>query len=78
MTLRNDLKGDLRVTDIAPGGPAAQCQQLRRGDIIAVIAGRNVRGMSVMQARDLIMGPQGSIVTLGVHREARGPQVLPL
>ena len=26
------------------------------------------------QAKDIIMGPEGSTVVLGVHREARGPQ----
>ena len=71
MTLRNDIKGDLRVTEIAVGGPAATDGQLCRGDIIAVIAGRNVRGMSVVQAKDLIMGPEGSTVVLGVQRDSR-------
>ena len=32
------------------GGPAFANKLLKRGDIIAVIGGRNVRGMSVMQA----------------------------
>ena len=72
MTLRNDIKGDLRVTELAMGGPAANGGQMRRGDIIAVIAGRNVRGMSVIQARDLIMGPEGSTVVLGVQRDSPG------
>jgi len=31
------------------GGPAFANKLLKRGDIIAVIGGRNVRGMSVMQ-----------------------------
>lgn len=63
------FQGDLRVTDIALGGPAGTSNAFKRGDIIAVIGGRNVRGMSVVQAKDLIMGPVGSKVVLGVHRE---------
>lgn len=62
------------MTDLALGGPAASSNVLQRGDIIAVIGGKNVRGMSVLQARDLIMGPEGSSVVLGVHRESRGAQ----
>ena len=49
---------------------------MQRGDIVTSISGRNVRGMSVLQAKDLIMGPEGSSVVLGVHREARGPQAV--
>ena len=62
----------MRVTDLAPGGPAERNGQLKRGDIIAAISGRNVRGMSVLHAKDLIMGPEGSSVHLGVHREPIG------
>ena len=53
---------------------AAASKVLQRGDIITSISGRNVRGMSVLHAKDLIMGPEGSNVVLGVHREARGAQ----
>ncbi|EKX38918.1 hypothetical protein GUITHDRAFT_115021 [Guillardia theta CCMP2712] len=72
MTLRNDMRGDLRITDIAPNGPADNAKKFKRMDIITTINGRNVRGMSVVQARDLIMGPVGSSVIIGILREFPG------
>eukprot|EP00960_Hanusia_phi_P059725 764271-Hanusia_phi.AAC.2 len=72
MTLRNDMRGDLRITDIAPNGPADNAKKFKRMDIITTINGRNVRGMSVVQARDLIMGPVGSNVIIGILREFPG------
>lgn len=68
LTLRNDVNGDLRVTEISPGGPAHQQGTLRRGDVITHIDGVNVRGWSVVQARQVIMGPAGSTVQVAVLR----------
>ena len=53
-TLRNDRNGDLRVVEIAAGGPAALEGSLRRGDIISSIDGNGVRGMGVLQ----VIGPK--------------------
>jgi C-terminal processing protease CtpA/Prc len=46
----------------APDGPAAQQGILRRGDIVTTIDGVNVRGMSVVHARGIIMGHEGTSV----------------
>ncbi len=48
----------------APDGPAAQQGLLRRGDIVTSIDTVNVRGMSVVHARNIILGPEGTAVCL--------------
>jgi C-terminal processing protease CtpA/Prc len=69
VTLRNDRNGDLRVVEIAPGGPASRQGTLRRGDIITSVNGINVRGVSVIQARDYIMGAENTPCQVGAYRE---------
>ena len=69
VTLRNDRNGDLRVVEIAPGGPASRQGALRRGDIITSVNGINVRGVSVIQARDYIMGAENTPCQVGAYRE---------
>jgi len=58
------------VTDTIDGGPAAAAG-LRKGDIITGIDNRQIGGMSLNQAADLIGGPAGSSVRLTVNRNGR-------
>jgi carboxyl-terminal processing protease len=51
-----------------PGSPAAQAG-LRRGDLIAEVDGKNVKGMKSELVADLLRGPRGTQVRIAVKRE---------
>ncbi|MPZ15078.1 MAG: PDZ domain-containing protein [Chloroflexi bacterium] len=53
----------------SPGGRA----DLRPGDIITHVDGRELKGMALAESIRLIRGPRGSPVTLAVEREGRPP-----
>jgi hypothetical protein len=63
--------GGLRITRVVPGGGAAEVG-LAAGDDIVRIEGRRVEELDLEAAVQLIRGPEGSTITLGVRR--RGPQ----
>jgi carboxyl-terminal processing protease len=50
-------------------GTPAQKAGLRAGDVIVKIDGKQSANMSVDEAVDLIRGPQGTEVTLGIYRD---------
>ena len=52
------------------GGPAAEAG-LRGGDVVVSVNGRKLEGRNLNYAADLITGPAGSQVFLGVHRNGR-------
>jgi len=60
----------LVVARALPGGPAAEAG-LQSGDLIESVNGQKLAGNSVEYAVDLIAGPAGSRVTLGVRRDER-------
>ena len=65
----------LLVERVLNGGPAQEAG-LQAGDVIVNVDGRTIAGMSLTQAVDLIGGPNGSRITLGIERSARTPFAL--
>jgi carboxyl-terminal processing protease len=62
------------VTGVIDNGPAAGAG-VRKGDVIVAINGRNLAGMGLSQAADMIGGPQGSVVNVAVERQGQRFQV---
>ncbi len=62
------------VTGVIENGPAAGAG-IRKGDLFVAIGGRNIAGMGLGQAADLIGGPQGSSVNLQIERQGQVFQV---
>jgi len=58
----------LKILKALSGGPAAQAT-LQRGDIITAVDGQSVAGASLNEAVDLIAGPAGSPIKLGLRRD---------
>ncbi len=56
------------VAKALAGGPAAEAG-LRSGDVIEAVNGQRVSGMSLDYGVELLAGPAGSRVTLGVRRD---------
>lgn len=71
--IKPDERG-LLIANALPGGPAADAG-LRGGDVIESINGQKVTGATLDSAVDLITGPAGSGVTLGVRRDERVAEV---
>jgi carboxyl-terminal processing protease len=67
--IKPDEQG-LIVVNALSGGPAAEAG-LRKGDLIESVNGKPVAGETLEAAVNLITGPPGSRVTLGVRREER-------
>lgn len=59
----------MEVSFIEPTGPAAKTE-LKVGDIITSIDGVDVRGENAMQASMLMRAPVGTVLTLGLARNA--------
>jgi len=59
-----------RVFDSSPASRA----KLRAGDIIVAVNGRSLAGISELAATDLIKGPPGTDVVLGVVSRGHGPR----
>ena len=68
--LRDDLSG-FSVMRIVEGSPAAQVNKLKVGDKIVAVDQEPVVGMDIVEAVELIRGPQGSNVNLTVLRETK-------
>jgi carboxyl-terminal processing protease len=58
----------IRIVDLVPGGPAAECQQLRANDLIVSIDGHQTTQLPFKRVLQLLRGDNGSTVTLGVQR----------
>ncbi len=52
------------VDDLTPGGPAAECGQIRVGDRLLAVDGRAVAGMALPAIHGLINGPAGRSLRL--------------
>lgn len=62
-----DPKG-LKIVKAFPGGPAAEAT-LRKGDLITAVNNRQLAGMELSNAVDMITGRAGSAVKLGLRRD---------
>jgi carboxyl-terminal processing protease len=51
-----------------PGSPAAKAG-IRPGDIIATVEGKNAKGLTTSEVADLLKGPKGTTVHIGMMRE---------
>jgi len=68
--LRDDLNG-FSVVRIVEGSPAAESNKLKVGDKIVAVNQEPVVGMDIVEAVELIRGPQGSSVHLTVLRDSK-------
>lgn len=66
--LRDDING-FTIVKIIEGGPAWRQKELKVKDKIIAVNGEPVVGMDIIDAVDLIRGPENSTVTLTVIRE---------
>mgnify|MGYP000290545531 CR=1 FL=1 len=66
--LRDDLNG-FTVVQIVEGGPASLSGELKPNDKIIAVNHEPIAGMDIVEAVDLIRGPQGSSVILTIVRE---------
>lgn len=72
--LRDDLNG-FTVVRIVEGSPASGSNKLKINDKIIAVDGEPVVGMDIIEAVELIRGPQGSSVHLTVLRENKEADV---
>jgi carboxyl-terminal processing protease len=66
--------GYIRVAKLVPNGPAARAG-LKRGDLIAAVNGKSIKGMTTDSAVKIIRGPSNTVVRLGVIRAGQPNQV---
>jgi hypothetical protein len=67
MGLKCRADGSLEITEIVPNGPVHKSNRIRLGDILRRVNGKEV-GRTVSSARDLLMGPPGTAVSLSITR----------
>ncbi len=68
--LRDDLNG-LTIVRLVEGGPASISNKLKVGDKIIAVNKEPVVGMDIVEAVELIRGPQGSSIVLTILREIK-------
>ncbi len=68
--LRDDLNG-FTIVRLVEGSPASQANKLKVGDRIIAVDQEPVVGMDIVEAVELIRGPQGSNVILTLLRESK-------
>ncbi len=66
--LRDELNG-FAIIRLLDGGPALRCGKLKSGDRIIAVNHEPVVGLDIIEAVELIRGPQGSSVNLTILRE---------
>lgn len=66
--LRDDLSG-FTIVRLIEGSPAHASNKLKIGDRIIAVNGEPVVGLDIIEAVELIRGPQGSVVTLTLMRD---------
>lgn len=68
LTFEIDMDGVVRVSEIEPGGPSFYDADVYIGDVLFSIDGIGVKDRSRKQIAHLIVGPEGTKVTLGMAR----------
>ena len=62
--------GKIEIFNVMPGTPA-DFAQLKQGDIIIAVDGKDIAGMNVSEVATLVRGPENSIVELTVLRDGK-------
>ena len=60
--------GKIEIFNVMPGTPA-EFAQLKQGDIISAVDGKDTNGMNVSEVAALVRGPENSIVELTILRD---------
>jgi carboxyl-terminal processing protease len=61
------IDGDITAQSVFEGSPAYRAG-VRRGDVIATIAGENAKGWTTLEAQNKLRGPRGSPVQIEIRR----------
>lgn len=64
------MSGKITIFNIMPGTPADYAQ-LKPGDVIIAVNGRNINGMNVSDVAALVRGPENSMVELTILRDGK-------
>ena len=62
--------GKTEIFNVMPGTPA-DLVQLKQGDIIVAVDGKDISGMNISDVATLVRGPENSIVELTILREGK-------
>ncbi len=62
--------GKIEIFNVMPGTPA-EFAQLKQGDIITAVNGKEINGMNVSDVAGLVRGPENSVVELTVLRNGK-------
>lgn len=62
--------GRIEIFNVMPGTPA-DFAQLKQGDIITAVDGKDIAGMNVSDVASLVRGPENSIVELTILRDGK-------
>ena len=62
--------GRTEIFNVMPGTPA-EMAQLKQGDIITAVDGKDIAGMNVSEVASLVRGPENSIVELTILRDGK-------
>ena len=60
-----------RIRQMLAGGPAEQSRKIRLGDRLVAVEGKQISRLSIDAVRDMLVGPEGSTVTLLLHSGRR-------
>ena len=58
-----------------PGSPAAKAG-IRPGDIIATVEGKSAKGLTTSEVADMLKGPKGTVVHIGMLREGYADPII--
>ena len=62
--------GKIEIFNVMPGTPA-DFAQLKQGDIITAVDGKDIAGMNVSEVASIVRGPENSVVELTILRDGK-------
>lgn len=62
--------GKTEIFNVMPGTPA-DFAQLKQGDIITAVDGKDIAGMNVSEVANIVRGPENSVVELTIMRDGK-------